>query len=244
MGNQEEGWWYEITSTNNFSAVQIDGGNAQNFKLGFFEYDQASTGQPINLSHNIVGIDGDGDSISSVLKATLVPDSLSVDGGTGSDNLVGTAQADYLFGNDGNDTLSGLAGNDILSGGFGDDILLGGIGDDILAGGIGRDTFKWGVGDAGGVDVIKDFTTGAGGDVLDLSELLTGEQPIAGSLDAYLNFSSDGAGKSTLTIDLDGTSGGTSHVIKFDSIDLTTLGNSDLQIIQKLLDDGNLKVDP
>ncbi|WOE68628.1 retention module-containing protein [Aeromonas allosaccharophila] len=240
----KEGWWYEITSTNNFSAVQIDGGNAQNFKLGFFEYDQASTGQPINLSHNIVGIDGDGDSISSVLKATLVPDSLSVDGGTGSDNLVGTAQADYLFGNDGNDTLSGLAGNDILSGGSGDDILLGGIGDDILAGGIGRDTFKWGVGDAGGVDVIKDFTTGAGGDVLDLSELLTGEQPTAGSLDAYLNFSSNGSGKSTLTIDLDGTSGGTSHVIKFDSIDLTTLGNSDLQIIQKLLDDGNLKVDP
>ncbi|TNI94430.1 hypothetical protein CF120_02710 [Aeromonas allosaccharophila] len=114
----------------------------------------------------------------------------------------------------------------------------------MLTGGSGKDTFKWGASDAGGVDVIKDFTTGAGGDVLDLSELLTGEQPIAGSLDAYLNFSSDGAGKSTLTIDLDGTSGGTSHVIKFDSIDLTTLGNSDLQIIQKLLDDGNLKVDP
>ncbi len=101
-----------------------------------------------------------------------------------------------------------------------------------------------GASDAGGVDVIKGFTTGTGGDVLDLSELLTGESANKDSLDAYLNFSSDGAGKSTLTIDLDGTSGGSSHVIKFDTIDLTTLGNSDLEIIQKLLDDGNLKVDP
>ncbi|MGU5763986.1 beta strand repeat-containing protein, partial [Aeromonas allosaccharophila] len=160
------------------------------------------------------------------------------------DTLTGNGSANVLFGAGGNDTLVGLGGDDVLIGGEGIDLLVGGSGNDMLTGGSGKDTFKWGASDAGGVDVIKDFTTGAGGDVLDLSELLTGEQPIAGSLDAYLNFSSDGAGKSTLTIDLDGTSGGTSHVIKFDSIDLTTLGNSDLQIIQKLLDDGNLKVDP
>ncbi|MFM5315994.1 DUF5801 repeats-in-toxin domain-containing protein [Aeromonas veronii] len=153
---------------------------------------------------------------------------------------------DTLEGGDGNDVLYGQKGNDILIGGDGIDILIGGTGSDTLTGGAGKDTFKWGAGDIGGVDVIKDFTTGTGGDVLDISELLTGEHANSGSLDAYLNFSSDGPGtnKSTLTIDLDGTNGGTTHVIKFDSIDLTTLGNSDLQIIQKLLDDGNLKVDP
>ncbi|MFM5847293.1 DUF5801 repeats-in-toxin domain-containing protein [Aeromonas veronii] len=153
---------------------------------------------------------------------------------------------DTLEGGDGNDVLYGQKGNDILIGGNGIDILIGGTGSDTLTGGGGKDTFKWGAGDIGGVDVIKDFTTGTGGDVLDISELLTGEHANSGSLDAYLNFSSDGPGtnKSTLTIDLDGTNGGTTHVIKFDSIDLTTLGNSDLQIIQKLLDDGNLKVDP
>ncbi|MFM5567319.1 VWA domain-containing protein [Aeromonas veronii] len=153
---------------------------------------------------------------------------------------------DTLEGGDGNDVLYGQKGNDILIGGDGIDILIGGTGSDTLTGGGGKDTFKWGAGDIGGVDVIKDFTTGTGGDVLDISELLTGEHANSGSLDAYLNFSSDGPGtnKSTLTIDLDGTNGGTTYVIKFDSIDLTTLGNSDLQIIQKLLDDGNLKVDP
>ncbi|WFO49998.1 retention module-containing protein [Aeromonas veronii] len=153
---------------------------------------------------------------------------------------------DTLEGGDGNDVLYGQKGNDILIGGDGIDILIGGTGSDTLTGGVGKDTFKWMAGDVGGTDVIKDFTTGTGGDVLDISELLTGEHANSGSLDAYLNFSSDGPGtnKSTLTIDLDGTNGGTTHVIKFDSIDLTTLGNSDLQIIQKLLDDGNLKVDP
>ncbi|MGN5012735.1 retention module-containing protein [Aeromonas veronii] len=153
---------------------------------------------------------------------------------------------DTLEGGDGNDVLYGQKGNDILIGGDGIDILIGGTGSDTLTGGAGKDTFKWGAGDVGGTDVIKDFTTGTGGDVLDISELLTGEHANKNSLDAYLNFSSSGPGtnKSTLTIDLDGSSGGTSHVIKFDNIDLTTLGNSDLQIIQKLLDDGNLKVDP
>ncbi|MGU5653465.1 VWA domain-containing protein, partial [Aeromonas allosaccharophila] len=153
---------------------------------------------------------------------------------------------DTLDGGDGNDVLYGQKGNDILIGGNGIDILIGGTGSDTLTGGADKDTFKWMAGDIGGTDTIKDFTTGANGDVLDLSELLTGEHANKNSLDAYLNFSSSGpgTGKSTLTIDLDGTSGGTSHVIKFDNIDLTTLGNSDLQIIQKLLDDGNLKVDP
>ncbi|MGN5081365.1 DUF5801 repeats-in-toxin domain-containing protein [Aeromonas sp. 31P] len=173
-------------------------------------------------------------------------------GGAGTDslsnmeNLVGSMFNDSLTGDGNANVLSGLAGSDILSGGGGDDLLLGGADGDTLTGGGGKDTFKWGAGDIGGMDVIKDFTTGTGGDVLDISELLTGEHTNSGSLDAYLNFSSDGPGtnKSTLTIDLDGTNGGTTHVIKFDSIDLTTLGNSDLQIIQKLLDDGNLKVDP
>ncbi|MGL6361084.1 DUF5801 repeats-in-toxin domain-containing protein [Aeromonas veronii] len=173
-------------------------------------------------------------------------------GGAGTDslsnmeNLVGSMFNDSLTGDGNANVLSGLVGSDILSGGGGDDLLLGGADGDTLTGGGGKDTFKWGAGDIGGVDVIKDFTTGTGGDVLDISELLTGEHANSGSLDAYLNFSSDGPGtnKSTLTIDLDGTNGGTTHVIKFDSIDLTTLGNSDLQIIQKLLDDGNLKVDP
>ncbi|MGH1409783.1 MAG: type I secretion C-terminal target domain-containing protein, partial [Aeromonas sp.] len=118
---------------------------------------------------------------------------------------------------------------------------------DTLTGGGGKDTFKWGVGDIGGVDVIKDFTIGAGGDVLDISELLMGEHANKTSLDAYLTFATGpGTGKSTLTIDLDGSGAGTTaHIIQFDNIDLTAGGTrNDQTIIEDLLNQGNLKVDP
>ncbi|MDX7789894.1 retention module-containing protein [Aeromonas caviae] len=172
-------------------------------------------------------------------------------GGAGTDslsnmeNLVGSMFNDSLTGDGNANVLSGLAGNDILSGGGGDDLLIGGTGSDTLTGGAGKDTFKWMAGDAGGTDTIKDFTTGANGDVLDLSELLSGEHADASTLDHYLTFApGPGSGKSTLTIDLDGAgSGTTTHTILFDNVDLAA-GKSNLQIIQDLLDQGNLKVDP
>ncbi|WP_240620010.1 retention module-containing protein [Aeromonas jandaei] len=154
---------------------------------------------------------------------------------------------DTLEGGDGNDVLYGQKGNDILIGGDGIDILVGGTGSDTLTGGAGKDTFKWGAGDVGGTDVIKDFTTGTGGDVLDISELLSGEHANKTSLDAYLTFTTGpGTGKSTLTIDLDGSgSGSSTHVIQFDNIDLTLGGTrNDQTIIEDLLNQGNLKVDP
>ncbi|MGL6003868.1 DUF5801 repeats-in-toxin domain-containing protein, partial [Aeromonas sobria] len=154
---------------------------------------------------------------------------------------------DTLEGGDGNDVLYGQKGNDILIGGDGIDILIGGTGSDTLTGGAGKDTFKWSAADAGGTDVIKDFTTGTGGDVLDISELLNGEHANKTSLDAYLTFTSGpGIGKSTLTIDLDGSGGSSAtHVIQFDSIDLTLGGSrNDQTIIEDLLNQGNLKVDP
>ncbi|MGU5714033.1 type I secretion C-terminal target domain-containing protein, partial [Aeromonas taiwanensis] len=95
---------------------------------------------------------------------------------------------------------------------------------------------------------IAVFQFGQGGDVLDLSELLVGSHGDATSLDSYLDFSSHpDSGKSTLTIDVDGVSGGTTHTIHFDNTDLTVLDGAtrtDQQIIQDLLDQGNLKVDP
>ncbi|WAG17242.1 retention module-containing protein [Aeromonas hydrophila] len=201
---------------------------------------------------------GSGNDTASYLDSTAgvtvtVNGNNQITGGAGTDslsnmeNLIGSMFNDSLTGDGNANVLSGLAGNDILIGGGGDDMLIGGAGSDTMTGGTGKDTFKWMAGDAGGIDTIKDFTTGANGDVLDLSELLSGEHTNAATLDQYFNFASGpGSNKSTLTIDLDGSgSASTTHTIFFDNVDLTLGGTrTDQQIIQDLLDQGNLKVDP
>ena len=144
--------------------------------------------------------------------------SSALDGTNHNDYLVGDARDnvilgkdnnDQLFGNGGNDTidggnghdlLNGGAGNDALAGGAGNDILVGGAGNDALSGGGDADVFAWNFADRGApgapaVDTVADFdiahatNTLDGGDVLDLRDLLQGEQH-ASSLDHYLEFDS------------------------------------------------------
>ncbi len=75
----------------------------------------------------------------------------------------GTA-ARTLFGAE--TTVSGTAGDDTITGPS--------IGEDILTGGAGSDTFKFSSAVVTEADTITDFTTGAGGDKLDLHDILNG----------------------------------------------------------------------
>ena len=98
---------------------------------------------------------------------------LVLNGGSGNDNLTGSALADTISGGAGNDTLDGGSGDDMLfgeagadtlKGGAGNDKLDGGAGEDKLTGGAGADIFKFGAGDR-----ITDFVSGE--DKLDVSGL-------------------------------------------------------------------------
>ncbi|MCM1129734.1 MAG: retention module-containing protein [Alistipes senegalensis] len=134
------------------------------------------------------------------------------------DTLIGNGGDDVLFGGQGNDVLLGGDGNDMLFGGSGDDVLIGGKGSDTMTGGAGSDTFKWQEGDLdnGSVDKILDFTLGDtkdGGDVLDISDLLSGRPEGLEGKDlidgGYLNFTDikqndDGTTTLTITVDTDG----------------------------------------
>ena len=128
-----------------------------------------------------------------------------IDGLGGDDNISGNAGNDYIIGGSGADTLNGGSGNDMLLGGIGNDIILGGSGSDMIRGGAGNDTltggatagaadatadvFAWSLADAGtagarATDTITDFNVGAvsaGGDVLDLRDLLSGDVMGAGN---------------------------------------------------------------
>ena len=171
-----------------------------------------------------------------------------VKGGAGDDQIFGGAGADQLEGGEGNNSLYGGAGDDSLLGGDGIDFLYGGQGDDTLTGGGDSDVFVWNSSDEGTTvspadDTITDFISGVGGDVLDLSNLLQGEE--SGSLTDYLHFQSDGNGGTDVQIDADG--GGAFETVQnigLDGIDLTVGGTlTDQDIINSLLANGNLIVD-
>ena len=164
------------------------------------------------------------------------------------------SQVTFLTTNAGtSQSISGGAHSDIISGGSGNDIISGGAGNDTLTGGLGSDTFKWSLTDAGvagapAVDVVKDFnpaTPASGGDVLDLRDLLVGEN--SSNLGNYLHFEKSGA-DTVLNISTTGgyagsfNAGATDQKVVLQGVDLTTLG-TDTQIIQNLLTNGKLHTD-
>ncbi|RZI79574.1 MAG: type I secretion C-terminal target domain-containing protein, partial [Rubrivivax sp.] len=243
-----------------------------NFVVSDRDGDTSGAALTVNVSKpNIIN----GTAAGETLTGTAGVDFIA--GGDGNDTLIGNAGDDKLFGNNGDDNLQGGAGNDVLSGGAGNDIvlggdgndvLLGGAGNDALTGGAGSDVFQWSFADAGtgtttgrAVDTIKDFnvaSASSGGDVLDLRDLLSGENTAggAGNLQNYLDFDTTSTAGSTI-IRVSPTGGFTNGTyaagsdtqrIVLEGVDIRTglgLANnaSDTQIITKLLQDGKLLVD-
>jgi Ca2+-binding RTX toxin-like protein len=184
----------------------------------------------------------------------------TISGGQSNDELYGNAGNDNLSGGDGNDIISGGDGNDIISGGDGNDKILGDFGSDQITGGAGSDVFKWSLADtaatnaAKAIDTITDFNSSAasaGGDVLDLRDLLTGETTatIANFLDISV-----ASGNTTIKISpAGGFTGGNvnnteTHDIVLQGVDIRAgLGlagtATEAQIITKLIADGKLLID-
>lgn len=134
----------------------------------------------------------------------------ALNGGKGNDLLAGSRGRDVLYGDEGNDLLLGNNGNDVLNGGEGNDRLYGGRGDDLLFfgegtdnlyGGSGRDVFKAIATESIESSKIKDFD--ARNDALDISDILTGYDPMADVLSDFVNVEASRS-RATVYVDRDG----------------------------------------
>ena len=207
--------------------------------LSSLVYTAPSSASDVNGNFNFKVSDGS-------LESAVQTFAFNVIGSSSGDSvaLEGQATKDIIVGSNLNDTINGQGGDDELSGGDGNDLLTGGAGNDILTGGSGGDHYIWhidhiGTAEAPAEDIITDFTTGSGGDVLDLSDLLVGEENNA--LDDYLHFNFSG-GDTTMEITPQ-SNGDVTQKVTLQGVDLSILGATDLDIINGLLNDGNLQVD-
>ncbi|MDI5984054.1 type I secretion C-terminal target domain-containing protein, partial [Halomonas sp. M4R5S39] len=223
-----DGTW-TVTSDEAFDTVYIsalnDTGNGFGVASAEIVTSIEGTDQHLQLSATIT--DGDGDQATTSWDFTL------------------DADGDVLQGTDGNDIIQGNGSDDILDGGAGNDILAGGGVNDILIGGFGDDVFKWNLGDQGAenapaTDIVKDF--GEGQNVLDLADLLQGEE--SGDINDFIFAEQDGD-NTTLYIKHDGglDAGGANadQKIVLENHDMGDLSSEDF--IQQLLTNDQLNID-
>ncbi len=213
--------WDDTSSDYGTLITGADG--SYQFELDRDTKDSLSVGDVLSEEFTYSVTDSDGDTTAATL-------TINIGGDTGSD-LTGTDGLDHLIGGAGDDTLLGMEGNDILTGGAGSDIFV----------------FDNAESDA--VDTITDFSATAGGDILDISDLL--ENETAENLTDYLHFEQgdfdgDGAVDDTLiSIDSDGGEvfESTQSILLQDT-DLSAGGTlSDQDIINTLLTNHNLTTD-
>ncbi|MGN7437394.1 MAG: Ig-like domain-containing protein [Alcanivorax sp.] len=112
----------------------------------------------------------------------------------------GSEASETMTGTTGSQTLMGLGGDDVIYGMDGDDVLYGGSGIDFLYGGDGADTF--GFDDINDTDHVQDFSI-TDGDMLDISDLLEGYDPLTDAIVDFVAVTSDGH-DTIISVDTDG----------------------------------------
>lgn len=259
---------YVDGQTNLSVTTQAGGVFHLNLVTSDFTYVPAGSAPAETIAFSVTDRDGDTASSSLTLRVDQGRTTVGTEGAdvlavaTGSGTLLGGGGVDSLTGGAGNDVLYGHEGNDTLVGGAGNDLLVGGLGNDRLTGGLGSDVFAWRLADmgdgSGAIDTITDFSTRtlvSGGDVLDLRDLLQGENllNVSGNIADYLRVESFGSGTSAGTrIDISSHGGfntGTAHIDqqiileKANLVGLSSAGASQQQVILDLIAQGRLLVD-
>lgn len=176
-----------------------------------------------NSANTITGGDTGGDGTSEATATTGDDVLLGFNQG---DSVTGGSGDDALFGGNSGDTISGGAGDDQIFGGNGTDTISDGAGNDLIVGGGGSDTITLTVdgetdvldynvlteaGDTvSGFDTAAPILGGAGGDAIDVSDLLVGfSGTVQDAIDGgFLDLNDSGA---NLLVRVDPNGGGDSY---------------------------------
>lgn len=164
--------------------------------------------------------------------------------GDSDEGVVTITAAGAISGTSGNDVLSGTVDDDVIYSMDGTDSISGAAGNDVLVGGNGVDTFSWSSGDDGStsdpaVDLVRNFL---GGDILDFSNLLTGESANSVILDDYLDFNFNGE-DTIIDVKAGGVSSAITQRVVLEGSDIASGGATDQAILDSLLNAGQLITD-
>ena len=197
----------------------VSGGDATGDTISGFEYIFGSDFNDVLIgtagrnafrsgggADTIDGAGGTSDYLDYIESTSAVNVNLTTNVNTGGDAAGDTiSNVEWIYGSNHDDTLIGDSANNLLYGRNGDDIIYGKDGYDRLYGAGGADTFVFEAASAyNDRDQIHDFND-ASGDVLDLSDLISG---FAGPITDYVNFVDNGA-HLIVQVDGDGLTGGT-----------------------------------
>lgn len=239
---------YDLNGANERVATVNDDGN-----LVSVIYDDGVTVETLSGPHyhttprggsNIINSDGETHALSGII-ADGNDNILRI----GFEDLTNLGDADFedvLFDLDvntvqfddseaGADTLIGGAGNDEIYGEGGEDLLAVGEGMDTIVGGRDSDVIGYTFFDTE-IDTIIGFETGAGGDILNISNIIIGYDAVDDAIADFIQLSASGDDTNIL-IDRDGT--GTDHT--FETI--ATIQNGISDSVSDLMSNGNLVAD-
>jgi Ca2+-binding RTX toxin-like protein len=230
--------YYLFEFRNDTAVVEAVGGGVDTIEA---RYENLDLNFYSNIENGVLGAfgaqNGTGNALDNKLSGIWFAN--AINGGDGNDtldgdryNLVsGVIGNDTLYGGNGDDRIEGSHASDLLDGGDGADTLVAGAGADQLTGGTGRDIFE--VGKIGGLDTVTDFESGAGGDVLDLHDVLSGYDGGTSDANDFVKFAS--VGNDTLVqVDADGVGGSVGFV------DAVLLKGVNLTDVGQAIADGNL----
>jgi Ca2+-binding RTX toxin-like protein len=127
-----------VNGTKGNDVIEVQGQNGALTVVGLPEVVTVSASESTDA---LVVSGGAGDDTLSAASLPANNVTLTLDGGSGNDTIIGSQGADFLLGGDGNDTIIGGRGNDTAVLGNGNDMFIWNPGDgsDVVEGGAGTD---------------------------------------------------------------------------------------------------------